>query len=46
MCLSEPGRVEERVWWTAGSGVRRTLLAEKDWMKLKEKNPILKLKRN
>ena len=34
------------VWWTADSGVRRTLLAERDWLRLQEKNPDLKLKRN
>ena len=31
---------------TADCGVKRTLLAEKDWERLKEKNPNLKLKRN
>jgi hypothetical protein len=34
------------VWWTADSGVRRTLLEEKDWQRLKEKNPNLKKTRN
>ena len=31
------------MWSTAGSGVRRTLLAERDWQMVK--NPNLKLKR-
>ena len=34
------------MWWTADSGVKRTLLAEKDWGRLKVKNPNLRLKRN
>ena len=34
------------VWWTADSGIRMTLLEEKDWMKMKKTNPNLKLKRN
>ena len=42
----EQGGGKTGVWWTADSGVRRTLLPEKDWQRLKEKNSNLKLKRN
>ena len=34
------------VQWTPDSGVRRTLLSEKDWNMLKERNKNLKLKAN
>ena len=34
------------VHWTPDSGVRRTLLSEKDWLNLKSRNKDLKLKEN
>ena len=40
------GGEKTEMWWTADSGVRRTLLAARDWLKLQEKNPDLKFKRN
>ena len=40
------GGSKAAVVWTVDSGVRKTLLAEADWARLKIKNPAWKLKKN
>ena len=40
------GGSKAAVVWTVDSGVRKTLLAEADWARLKTKNPAWKLKKN
>ena len=40
------GRGKVGVRWTADSGVAKTLLAETDWLRMKEKSPNMKLRKN
>ena len=40
------GNVKIGVKWTADSGVKRSLLAETDWQRMKARNPTMTLKRN
>jgi hypothetical protein len=40
------GNAKIGVKWTADSGVKRSLLSEKDWVTLKKKNPKMKLIKN
>ena len=37
------GGIRLEIQWTPDSGVNRSLLAERDWVKLKEKNPSIQL---
>ena len=40
------GGSKAAVLWTVDSGVRKTLLAEADWTRLKTRNPMWRLKKN
>ena len=40
------GGHKTKVRWTADSGVRKTLLSQEDWERIKKKNSAVKLRRN